>query len=345
MGKERHDLLRDLDEFKRKHSYKECFHKDEECDRGIIRAHSIQNKRILINVADNGRVLMFDEEMNDNSKLGFKMEQIGRASATTFKGFCGEHDSKIFSPIEHKDYCIGDREQEFLFAYRTFAKEYHAEKSVVNAMEKLAEYIYKGEFEKISKGFSKKSPMSEGERLLKFANVQNHLMGLKATLDRMEIYKGEMNQLLDTADFTNIVTNVIEFHEEYHIAVSAMSFIELDIHNNVINDLTDFSSELAPLFVTVFPQKGKTYVLLSYLKKHQEKYGFIKKQILDQDIEEQKVIISNLIVFYFENFAISPRLWGKISTEMQKKICEYHKEAIKKVGKAILNDRNINLFV
>ncbi|KAA0766419.1 hypothetical protein [Bacillus sp. SH5-2] len=345
MGKKKTDLHLDLSDFKKAHTYKECFHKDKDCSKRIIRAHSIQDNKILVEIAENGLVLMFSEDINESSKLDYKMEHIGRRVATTFRGFCNTHDTEIFSPIENKNYCNRNRQQEFIFAYRVFAKEYHTQKTVVSAMEKLADYIYKGEFEKISKKYSERPPLTDKERIIKWFNVKRQLFGPVETLKRMEFYKEKMNRYLDTSDFEKVISDVIEFDEDYHIAVSAMTFIELDLHKNVINDLTDFSTELAPLFVTVFPQNGKTYVLMSYLKEHQEKYEFIKKQILNQDIEEQKVIISNLIVFHFENFALSPKLWNKIPGGMQQKICDYHKEAIREKRKAILNDKNINLFV
>ena len=52
--------------------------------------------------------------------FGPKMIRIGRKSASTFKGFCKMHDSKIFSPIEDNDY-ENSNLQNFFFAYRACA--------------------------------------------------------------------------------------------------------------------------------------------------------------------------------------------------------------------------------
>jgi len=35
------------------------------------------------------------------------------------------HDTNIFLPIEQRNYTPGEFQQEFLFAYRAYAREYH----------------------------------------------------------------------------------------------------------------------------------------------------------------------------------------------------------------------------
>ncbi len=127
---------------------KECF-KNSDCN-NIIKAHSIQENKILKKIAVNGhvamvandRITMVDGQIDTDNLV--KIEFIGKGKATTFQGFCREHDLEIFKPIELKDYIAGNKEQNFLFAYRNLAKEFHAiktgimriDRSINNAIDK-----------------------------------------------------------------------------------------------------------------------------------------------------------------------------------------------------------------
>ena len=111
---------------------KVCFFKSNNCDSDIIRAHSIQNNRYLTRISQDGIVLgvsFVDGE--------YYFDEIGRSSASVFRGFCKTHDSLLFKSIEESDLIIGNGEQYFLFAYRALAKEYLAKLNQVALWEKL----------------------------------------------------------------------------------------------------------------------------------------------------------------------------------------------------------------
>jgi hypothetical protein len=83
-------------------------------------AHSIQNNRILSEIAENGHVMTY---ALDKGKLAFDNIQFGRKHASVFFGFCNSHDA-LFRPIEINSYS-GTEEQFFLFAYRGFVVSLH----------------------------------------------------------------------------------------------------------------------------------------------------------------------------------------------------------------------------
>lgn len=76
---------------------KQCIHPDQsKCSGNIIKAHSIQNNRILNKIGRNGEVYMVKSVMTRHSfRMRFKL--IGRKVATTFTGFCGLHDKILLS--------------------------------------------------------------------------------------------------------------------------------------------------------------------------------------------------------------------------------------------------------
>ena len=97
---------------KRDGQIKQCLHPNkDECTDKIVKAHAIQNNRILTKIAENGWV----ETLNGTSNLIFQSSQKqGRKVATTFTGFCSYHDKKLFQDIEDQPFSATQK-QIFLF--------------------------------------------------------------------------------------------------------------------------------------------------------------------------------------------------------------------------------------
>ncbi|MBE8714772.1 hypothetical protein [Sphingobacterium hungaricum] len=84
----------------------------------ISAAHSIQNNRVLSQIAKDGHVMTYKK-----TSPGFDGKLIGKSLASVFWGFCNTHDA-IFKPIEVLPY-TQTAEQNFLFAYRGFIVAAH----------------------------------------------------------------------------------------------------------------------------------------------------------------------------------------------------------------------------
>lgn len=343
--KNRNKILESFNKIKKDSFLKECFHEDENCSNKIIKAHSIQNNRILNKISENGEVLMIGGGLDSSSIFKTSMQRIGRKRATTFTGFCGTHDNNLFMPIEENGYEKGNKEQEYLFAYRALAKEYHTKLTVGDMYRKMQQYLKAGEYHKLSDLFDEQSPPSLEHIQYMATMFQSYLIGSQDAEARLTLFKQRMNDYLDNCNFEEVITEVIEFDEEYHIAVSSITFIERDLNDEIINEMENFDVPLAPLFITVFPQDGKTYVLLSYFERNKRKYKFIKEQILTKSIQMQKIIISNLIIAYLENWAISPIKWNSLSRKMKARIYKHYHDTIMAGNRSLLYDRNMNLFL
>jgi hypothetical protein len=90
-----------------------CLEPGMECDKTAIRAHSIQNARTLdLIVADNHVIALRPRASQNGIEINF--ESVGRNNASTFTGFCSQHDSDIFAPIDKGTLDPTNREQLFL---------------------------------------------------------------------------------------------------------------------------------------------------------------------------------------------------------------------------------------
>jgi hypothetical protein len=129
------------------------------------------------------------------------------------------------------------------------------------------------------------------------------------------------------------------------IAASSLIAIKYDLYGNEINDISNLEQDLKFTFLSVFPQRNKTFVLLGFYSKDRKALSFINKQIMKRSINEQKVIISNLILYHVENFVVSPRVWRSISQEKQDTIRQIFLRTANSFENRLSGLVDINLFV
>jgi hypothetical protein len=302
---------------------KRCFAESCDCSEDIKMAHSVQNNRILTRLANEGEVIQLKEDIGE-SGFGIAPRLIGRKVASVATNFCGVHDTKIFVPIEKYGYRPLCAEQEFLFAYRAFAREYHVKLEQTR--------FYQAALKRITAPDAKRMFM-------------DGLRNSEATLKEMEADRGILNQALLCSDFKQIDTCRLVFRAVPTIAVSSSFALEHDLNGRQINCLGDMETPLKQLMLTVFPEGANTYVLLSYFRRHKKLYSPFFKQISTRTMPEKKVIISNMILAHVENMFMSPIWWARKGNGFQEAVSSLFHRTIASDDGALSTLRDINLFV
>jgi hypothetical protein len=317
-GKEKMNIAlnKEINKLRNSSLFNGCVHNDAECN-DISKAHSIQNNGFLDNIAVNGEVLCIDF-----GKIGLEkhicLHNVGKAKASTFTGFCNYHDSKIFQPIELFDYRPNDIEQNFLYAYRAFALGYYERYSSFGFMQSAIENGHKNKI------------------------MEERIPNYKKHLRYIEELRGSMNTNLDNKRYDRICTEVLIWPQDYQIAATSMFFINRDKYGNVING---GNMRMSPFFFTIIPKNNNTYILMSFLSKDKLKYEFIKKQIVETDITEQKMLISNILAMNVENFFISPRKWDQLPTVIRELFINVLEATMGREKPNIGYFKDLNIFV
>jgi len=263
---------------------KQCIHPDnEKCSGKIIKAHCIQNNRILTRIGRNGELYMV-KPAPTSTRFKMKFKPIGRNVATTFTGFCGYHDNLLFEPIEDKEY-LGDEQQQFLFAYRTFAFEYHKKLEAQNAHKKVADI---------------KPSFIKNEQYLGLA--ENYELGVSDSLR----HKEKFDEALINGDYSIVETVQLVFEGAIDIAASSGFFLEYDINGRVLNNLSLKDEDMRLLMLNVFPKDDCTIILFSWLIEDAEFYKGFHDQLLALKPKEQIQMLNNLIPAYCENVVYNP---------------------------------------
>lgn len=265
----------------------QCLHPDEStCSEKIIRAHSIQNNKILINISSNGLVYMPRPKVDNPFAV---VTSYGRKEATVFTGFCGHHDKTVFQPIEDNLF-NKSIEHIFLYTYRCFAVEYHN----------------KQEVSKMGQNIIVKKPS-----LLFMQNDENPFSGINMAINDFEPVKEHFDQALQNESLDILTSIVWEFDETVKFAGTGFEAITKDLRGNILQDLLDSEILAKHVFVMVFPEGDKTYCIISWLKENDAIFKGYYEQLSQLNAQERKNYINNLLPMISENIAINPDAWEK----------------------------------
>jgi hypothetical protein len=281
-----------------------CLEPSFKCRKPAIRAHSIQNSRVLDLLVRNGHVVGFERSVSllGGPKIDFTM--IGRNNATTFAGLCSYHDERIFRSIEKNKLDLKSDEQLFLLAYRAAYRELHA------TMEGATK-VQLGYQERVSRGLDPKdTPSAAGM----FAVTR-----MMASYDTY-IYKAELDAAHARKKFRALIHDVIRFDVE-QATLAACALFSVD-NIRVRNDVLRIHLNVLPI------SQNETVVVFSYLEPDASKGRAFLERILASDGPHQKYELSRLILDSCENFVLSPDYFATWSAEKRETVRDYFSTTI-----------------
>lgn len=278
---------------------KQCLHPNKkECSEKIIGAHSIQNNKILKKISSEGIVFMPCPKPDDPFA---PMTSYGRKEATVFTGFCGYHDKTLFQPIEDKDF-EKTEEQIFLFTYRCFALEYHKKQE----LQRMEQIIFR------------KKPS-----LVNMPDSENPFMGNRMAIGDFEEDREIFDKAILDKSYINLTSIVWEFNKAVKFACTGFESLQYDLKNNKVQDLLDFSKSVQHVYVCVFPEKEKTYCIISWFKKNDQLFSKYYEQLNNLDEIKKRNYINNLLPMISENLVVNPDAWKKLSQSQKDEFGSY----------------------
>ena len=294
-GRMNHEIIKQLKSSK----IRICMHPNkQECSSDIKCAHSLQNNGVLSLIAENGHVIEIKPGVNKNG-IKLDIKPGSKNIATTFTGFCGYHDTEVFKPIETIPYDKISNRQNFLFAYRIYAYEYYKKLVAIKSFQKLV----------------RKLPTRLHDET--FVSLYR---GYQLSIKDFDSYKEIMNTCLINSDFNEISTYVIEF--DYKIAFATCfaytPLFDFKGHKLGLDTLSNLNEDRLKInFVTVIPQKSKSYIIYSWLKEDDDYFELYINQLKDLNTNEVKKVFNNLLPEYSENIVFAPKLWNRFSEYQQ----------------------------
>lgn len=307
--------------------FKKCLAFDEdECEGDIKNAHSIQNNRILNRISKDNHVYYIRANMTKTGPEAV-LELISKNKASAFFGFCDKHDTQLFRPIEVIQY-NNEPEQNFLFAFRAHAIEYHR---------KIRKFNHFREIIKINPGFLLKN---DGVYLYRV-----HQFDVEDCEKDQNVFKSDFN----INDFTRLRTIFRQLDYEIKFATSTSFTVQYDLEGNEINNIYSLDNvEMPSIYLNVYPVNNGTNIIISYHKKDEEKYNNYFNQLDSLSNEDLSKYLNYLIINYTENVFFHPDLIDNLTERQKKSLLDSFEASIHIMKKFELisedNYFNFNLF-
>ncbi|WP_430399001.1 hypothetical protein [Ferrovibrio sp.] len=249
-------------------------------------------------LSDAGHVIMLKMRYEkDSPKTEFR--KVGRKKASTFTGFCSEHDGEIFREIDTAQFDSANRDQLFLHAFRSATKELHA------CMDGAAK-IQQTYISAVEKGLEDDAIDSE----VGMVATQNLIKAYEMYLFRVRYF----DSIFDSYDRSKTFEHkVIEFERQSPtIAVSSLFSL----------DYKGISS--VRIILNVFPVSSeKTVAIFSFPKAERVKSRYVLSDIFSaKDQSRIKLLLSVMIIRNIENFIVRPTYYEEWSDEKKQKIID-----------------------
>lgn len=269
-----------------------------QCDQPAIRAHSIQNRQTITLLEQDNHVFAWQPRFSQDGP-DIALRRIGRNDASTFAGFCNQHDTELFKPLDTKPLDAADREQLVLLAYRGITCELHAIMTGVVQLQSL----YTARVERGADSPDSSSPA--GQKAL-----EQMLLSWATWRYRHSYY----DEPLLRRSFDGVEHDVVDLNDQAP-CLAASSFIT--VRDAPLNeDLVGVAINILPVSST------RTIAAFSYAKKDQGSVRAALDRVLGSGGDVQKYELSKLVLSRISNVLISPRHFGQWSEERRKKIAD-----------------------
>lgn len=262
------------------------------CSQPPINSHNIQNSGILRKLAvDNHVYTISENSTNDSFDLQFK--KTGISNATIFRCLCSAHDKALFADIEDRPY-LKDKRQNFLFALKSLLYEYWKKSMSQSVI--ASNYL--------------KNPL-----------ISKMVIQYNCDYEYCYQYLDHFWNLLECEKYDELITICFELPYEVNFSTSDTINILRKFNGELINEK---ESKYPFCHISIFPQGGKSFILISWLKEDDYYYKIFLNQLTMLSAKGLADRLNVLLPILAENIVISPLLyeaWTAKARENFIKLC------------------------
>jgi hypothetical protein len=302
-----------------KKNFEACLHPSLTCKRPPIRAHSIQNQRVLDLIQQDGHVMM-PRYVIKGDKPVLEFESIGRNQASTFTGLCSQHDTELFKIIDTEPLNLDNDEHLQLLAYRSVMHDLHANIEQGNRFW----YLH--------------------DELAKAAGQNPNEVVTSAFLCALNFYKKAQNSFryrgkhfdrpIGEGKKPDLKHSVLELTNQ--APVLAVSCLFSTSHS-------DQGHIIGPTLNVVPLNETRMAVILSCPSEQEESVRKALEATCQAEDNRLKYEISKLIIQRVENFVLSPKHCNSWPADKKKRILEEFERTMTNPG-AIQDHEDLMLF-
>jgi hypothetical protein len=272
-----------------------------DCTRGTINAHTVSRSGSLGAIQRDGHVYSYDLRLEAIQKNGAALTPVstGWKTASTFPGFCGFHDKDLFIPLEDQPF-VGSREQCFLIAYRSVARELHAKAASAKQT-------------KLRLAYAAKSAIAR-------SNIATFNKGIELGLRDSQRHKNRYDNVLTKKDWSQVKGVLVEFDNVFPIQCASGVFPEADFFGREVQRLGWGNDTPDALTFSSFAADGKSYFLLCWLLDSDASCAPFAAAVSEIEHDALPAVLASYILQVTENCHFAPA-WYDALTDDGKRWC------------------------
>ena len=276
-----------------------CFYPD--CSLDAIESHSQQKLGQLRAIAENGEVYAMQrnhyqfQKKLPNSQF---LVRTGISEASTFKGFCANHDKVVFSPIELMPLDSSNNEQAFALFIRAFSYEFAQKRRMLEWSNLLIDEV---------RGFIDR-------------DMLEHFEGMrdgKAAFFRQDApyYMNMIFSAIERKDYSQLTTVWKTVGKNLGISTCCVFSPLLDEHENHMKKTWGTPQPLTSF--NLLPSTNVTQVVTSWLPNSAAYCGWVTRETDSKEGLER--FINRCAFAESEDTCIRPSLWESLPEELRRK--------------------------
>ena len=275
-----------------------------DCTERAIHAHSVQNAHVMGLLARNGHVKAIKYAVKKDDSFSVFFKDVGRNQASTFEGFCRQHDTSLFLPIDTRPLDPKDTEQLFLFAYRSVARETHA--VMEGAIKMQSAYQ-----DRVSMGLDTGlTPEPAG------MTAVGHIINAHSTWE----YKARLDEALLARKYDELSHDVLMLNQDQPcLAVSSCFTLEDRPRDD----------PAVRVEINAFPiREDQSAAIFSYTRDDTKRARDFLRPVLEAQGDYQKYLLSKLILMHCENVVISPAKYDRWADDKKEAITAFFMQTL-----------------
>lgn len=284
---------------------------DTTCGAQIIQSHSIQRNGGLKAISEGGHVISVKAGNNFIEKNHGEIvpSKVGVRSASTFMGFCDQHDNELFKPIE-LGITLLNEQTALLLSFRAIAMEVFLKKAAIRAVVKI--------HRNSDNGLSFESQYKIQEHLTFYEH------GLKMGLSDSKSWKATYDKIITTATFNSFRYYAIVFSDILPVVASGVFHPEFDFHDIALQKLGRVVTQYEHIAFNLTVLNGKSVAIFGWTHPMDGPALKFAASYCALDKHEKANAAIHLALEQLENVYFKPSWWNNLHSAL-------HKDARKRI--------------
>ena len=306
----------------------------------VIKAHSIQEKRVLRSVSNNGHVYMIK-----STAQGFAFQLVGVRKATRFTGFCSQHDNELFDKVDlgdERSINPNDPEQAVRLSLRSTACEYWKKLNAQIFFRKLLQLARSGDVPSISEYINLDQVDVSKSLDYVISVAKSRLDGFDFAVKRIGRQFMSLLHQLESGKFHLSKFSTIRLKTSPTVVVSAHFPPEYNLSGKcIVSKMTGV--DLPEVTLNIVPNENEVVLMFLWHKRYEQLFRSFFHDLENLKEAKRALILSQMLIMQVENMALSPRLVDMWEDQEKSAVLDLFKRTTN-VSIPYLTDWNVDLF-